>query len=190
MQALGMIEVYGYLAAVEALDSALKAAQVSLIDVVQVKGGLVTVLFSGDVGAVKASVDASKKAAKRVGQVVSVHVIPHPTEDLARMLIGESNLAKWAKGKEFPKNLPQENPELDTKDVVVEDKTIKKDSTKGVNDSGNGTSYSNEELSGMTVAQLRKVAREMGLDSMTREEIRFARKQDLIAAIIKWRQES
>lgn len=63
MNALGMIETYGYLAAVEALDSALKAANVSLVDVVRVKGGLVTVLIEGDVGAVKAAVDASAAAA-------------------------------------------------------------------------------------------------------------------------------
>ena len=70
MNALGMIETYGYLAAVEALDSALKAANVSLVDVVRVKGGLVTVLIEGDVGAVKAAVDASAAAAERVGTVV------------------------------------------------------------------------------------------------------------------------
>ena len=75
-----MIEVYGYLAAVEALDSALKAANVSLTDVVKVRGGLVTVMVEGDVGAVKAAVDASAAAAGRVGTVVSVHVIPRPAK--------------------------------------------------------------------------------------------------------------
>ena len=66
MNALGMIETYGYLAAVEALDSALKAANVSLVDVTKVKGGLVTVMVEGDVGAVKAAIDASAAAAERV----------------------------------------------------------------------------------------------------------------------------
>jgi len=91
MKALGMIEVYGYLAAVEALDSALKAANVSLVNVEKVKGGLVAVLVEGDVGAVKAAMDASAAAAERLGTVVSVHVIPRPAEDVARML-----------GREFP----------------------------------------------------------------------------------------
>ena len=86
MNALGMIETYGYLAAVEALDSALKAANVSLVDVTKVKGGLVTVMVEGDVGAVKAAIDASAAAAERVGTVVSVHVIPRPAQDVWNML--------------------------------------------------------------------------------------------------------
>ena len=88
MQALGMIEVYGYLTAVEALDSALKAANVSRLGVEKVRGGLVTVLVEGDVGAVKAAMDASAAAAERVGTVISVHVIPRPADDVTRMLKG------------------------------------------------------------------------------------------------------
>ena len=88
MKALGMIEVYGYLTAVEALDSALKAANVTRLDVVKVRGGLVTVLVEGDVGAVKAAMDASAAAAERIGTVVSVHVIPRPASDVERMLKG------------------------------------------------------------------------------------------------------
>ena len=86
MKALGMIEVYGYLAAVEALDSALKAANVTMVDVILVQGGLVTVLINGDVGAVKAAMDASRTAAERVGKVISVHVIPRPSERIEKML--------------------------------------------------------------------------------------------------------
>lgn len=85
-KALGLIEVYGYLAAVEALDSALKAANVNLFDVVKVKGGIVTVTVTGDVGAVKAAMDASAAAAERVGTVLSVHVIPRPHESVYDML--------------------------------------------------------------------------------------------------------
>ncbi|OYP34768.1 ethanolamine utilization protein EutM, partial [Lachnotalea glycerini] len=80
MNALGMVEVYGYLTAVAALDTALKAADVHLIDVTKVKGGLVTVLITGDVGAVKAAIEASSIEAERVGKVVSVHVIPRPAD--------------------------------------------------------------------------------------------------------------
>ena len=66
MNALGMIETYGYLTAVEALDSALKAANVFLVDVVRVRGGLVTVLIEGDVGAVKAAADRILKRGRRM----------------------------------------------------------------------------------------------------------------------------
>ena len=96
MNALGMIETYGYLTAVEALDSALKAANVSLVDVVRVRGGLVTVLIEGDVGAVKAAADAAAAAAERVGEVVSVHVIPRPDKDVKSMLTAHPEHRKKA----------------------------------------------------------------------------------------------
>ena len=80
MKALGMIEVYGMVTAIEALDAALKAANVNRLSVEIVKGGIVTVLVTGDTGAVKAAVDASAAAAERVGKVLSVHVIPRPAD--------------------------------------------------------------------------------------------------------------
>ena len=86
MKALGMIEVYGYLAAVEALDSALKAANVSLVNVEKVKGGLVAVLVEGDVGAVKAAVETGADAAGRLGELVATHVIPRPHNDVEKIL--------------------------------------------------------------------------------------------------------
>ena len=76
--ALGMIETKGLVGAVEAADAMVKAANVTLIGKEQVGGGLVTVLVRGDVGAVKAATDAGAAAAERVGDLVSVHVIPRP----------------------------------------------------------------------------------------------------------------
>lgn len=76
--ALGMIETKGLVAAIEAADAMVKAANVQLIGKEQVGGGLVTVLVRGDVGAVKAATDAGAAAAERVGELVSVHVIPRP----------------------------------------------------------------------------------------------------------------
>ena len=76
--ALGMIETKGLVGAVEAADAMVKAANVTLIGKEQVGGGLVTVLVRGDVGAVKAATDAGAAAADRVGDLVSVHVIPRP----------------------------------------------------------------------------------------------------------------
>jgi len=82
LKALGMIEVYGYPTAIEALDSAVKAANVSVVDMVKVSGGLVTVTVEGDVGAVKASMEAAEVAAKMIGNVMSVHVIARPDEGI------------------------------------------------------------------------------------------------------------
>ena len=83
--ALGMIETKGLVGAVEAADAMVKAANVTLIGRVQVGGGLVTVMVRGDVGAVKAAVDAGS-AAGRVGELISVHVIPRPHSEVELIL--------------------------------------------------------------------------------------------------------
>lgn len=85
-QALGMVETKGLVGAVEAADAMVKAANVMLVGKEKIGSGLVTVMVRGDVGAVKASVDAGAAAAKRVGELVSVHVIPRPHEDVEGIL--------------------------------------------------------------------------------------------------------
>ncbi len=82
-QAIGMIETRGFSALLEASDAALKAASVVMVGWEKVGGGLVTVFLRGDVAAVKAATDAGAAAAAAVGEVVSVHVIPRPHDDLA-----------------------------------------------------------------------------------------------------------
>ncbi|MCC7146164.1 MAG: BMC domain-containing protein [Phycisphaeraceae bacterium] len=84
-QAIGMIETKGLIAAVEATDTALKAANVKFVRQDKVGSGLVAVTFEGDVAAVKAAVDAGAEAARRVGQVVSVHVIARPHDDVSKL---------------------------------------------------------------------------------------------------------
>ena len=77
-EAIGLIETRGYVGLVEASDAMVKAANVHLVGKELVGGGLVTIVVRGDVGAVKAATDAGAAAAKRVGELVSVHVIPRP----------------------------------------------------------------------------------------------------------------
>src|SRR5512141_1097593 len=84
--ALGMVETKGLVGAIEAADAMVKAANVVLIGSEYVGGGFVTVMVRGDVGAVKAATDAGAAAAKRVGEVVSVHVIPRPHSDVEMIL--------------------------------------------------------------------------------------------------------
>ena len=86
MEALGMIETKGLVGSIEAADAMVKAANVHLIGKVHVGGGLVTVMVRGDVGAVKAAVEAGGAAVKRVGELVSVHVIPRPHGDVEEIL--------------------------------------------------------------------------------------------------------
>ncbi|MBI4567892.1 MAG: BMC domain-containing protein [Planctomycetes bacterium] len=85
-QALGMVETLGRVGSTEAADAMTKAAQVTLIGREEVGGGYVTVLVRGDVGAVRAAVEAGERAAKAVGKVVSVHVIPKPHEQTHTIL--------------------------------------------------------------------------------------------------------
>ena len=85
-QALGMVETKGLIGAIEAADSMVKAANVHLIGKEQIGSGLVTVMVRGDVGAVKAAVEAGAAAAKRVGDLYGVHVIPRPHDDVVNIL--------------------------------------------------------------------------------------------------------
>ena len=87
-EALGMIETRGLVSAIEAADAMVKAANVHLVGRDLVGGGLVTVMVRGDVGAVKAAVEAGGAAAKRVGELISVHVIPRPHSDVEAVLPG------------------------------------------------------------------------------------------------------
>ncbi|MGE5141461.1 MAG: ethanolamine utilization microcompartment protein EutM [Rudaea sp.] len=86
MIALGMVETRGLIGSIEAADAMVKAANVTLIGSEYVGGGFVTVMVRGDVGAVKAATDAGAAAAKRIGELVSVHVIPRPHEDVEMIL--------------------------------------------------------------------------------------------------------
>jgi len=84
--ALGLIETRGYVGAVEAADAMVKAANVQLVGFEKIGAGLVSVMVRGDVGAVRAAVDAGAAAARRVGEVVSAHVIPRPESEVERLI--------------------------------------------------------------------------------------------------------
>ena len=88
MEALGLIETKGFIGAIESADAMLKAANVVLVGKEYVGAGLVTVTVRGDVGAVKAATDAGAAAARRVGELVGVHVIPRPHDDVERVMPG------------------------------------------------------------------------------------------------------
>ncbi|MEM1485469.1 BMC domain-containing protein [Oscillospiraceae bacterium PP1C4] len=211
MKALGMIEVYGYLPAVEALDSALKAANVNLVSVTKVRGGLVTVLVTGDVGAVKAAMDASASAAGRVGQVVSVHVIPRPSLDLEKMLsTGTSPSPEDPPPEPSDAGKPQTDAQeqdvyLDSEPDVEPDSepsiepdvepSIETDIEPSIEPSIEPNvgkplvdlhHYTREQLEGMKVVEMRDLARALGLTSMTKKEIKFAKREELIDKICEF----
>ena len=117
MEAIGMIETNGLVASIEAADAMVKAANVRLLSKERVGGGLVTVMVSGDVGSVKAAVDAGAAAAERIGQLVSVHVIPRPAAGISGILrkfpAGKSVKAELSDGKS-----PDNKPDMKKREAV------------------------------------------------------------------------
>ena len=86
LEALGMVETRGLVAAIEAADAMVKAANVELIGTEKIGSGLVSVMVRGDVGAVKAATEAGAAAASRLGEIVATHVIPRPHSDVEKIL--------------------------------------------------------------------------------------------------------
>ena len=97
MEALGMVETKGFVTLVEATDAMMKAANVTFLGREKVGSGLVTAMVTGDVAAVKAATDAGASAGSRIGEVVSVEVIPRPHDDLAKVLPAPAKTTKASK---------------------------------------------------------------------------------------------
>lgn len=96
-EALGLIETKGLVGSIEAADAMVKAAQVVVIGSVYIGAAYITVMVRGDVGAVKAATDAGAAAARRIGELISVHVIPRPFEDVEKILPGGAKPPAGAK---------------------------------------------------------------------------------------------
>ncbi|MDY4061036.1 MAG: BMC domain-containing protein [Anaerovoracaceae bacterium] len=195
MEALGMIEVYGRIGAIEGLDSALKGANVSLVNMIRVGGGLTAVFVEGDVGAVKASIDAASAAAERVGQLVSQHVIPRPDPSVRAMLEMDSDpeLISGNNGNSTGNKKKVKKSETSTGDVQAENE--KKNITKPARieheseqrDADNLTKEKviagERDFESMTVGELRNLARTYEEFPLSKTDIKFAKKNELIKAL-------
>ena len=193
MKALGMIETRGLVASIEAADAMVKAANVNLTCKEHVGGGLVTVMVRGDVGAVKAAVDAGAAAAERVGDLVSVHVIPRPAGDLEPILGGSgpeeaepSPRPPVPAPAPAPAPAPEPEPGPATSEEAPAEEAEEPEEETGTADPDH--LYTEDEMAGMTVAQLRTAARTIRIDNMTKKEIRFAKKDELVEAIRKFQE--
>lgn len=224
MKALGMIETRGLVAAIEAADAMVKAANVTLTCKEHVGGGLVTVMVRGDVGAVKAATDAGAAAAERVGELISVHVIPRPHPELEPMLEGpkeepkkteepltpdtegtpaeepqkaeepeETAASEEAQEPESmtaeevsqPEEAPEELPEEESQEAQAEEAAPEEAESSEPSEAGEeAEEYSEEALSQMSVAKLRDIARKLKVDNMSKKDIRFAKKQELVGKIL------
>lgn len=198
MKALGMIETKGLVAAIEAADAMVKAANVSLQCKEHVGGGLVTVMVRGDVGAVKAATDAGAAAAERVGTLISVHVIPRPHGEVEEILDGPPEpqappaapvQPKPSQPKpEPPKPAPQPEPEEprpapQSKPEEPKPAPQPKPAEPAGVRAADVEIPTVEELEAMPVVQLRVLARSLNVEGMSRREIRDAKKDQLLTEI-------
>ncbi len=170
-RAIGMIEVRGMLGAVEAADAAMKAAPVSLLRAKRVRGGLVTVFLAGDVASVRSAVDAATASLGRLGRPCSSHVIPNLSQDVLRMLVeGEGECAERSRALSM-----SGAPEPFEESAGNGDDEERTEEPLNFSWSGNPP-----ELEKMTVMELRSLARNAGIGTMSKKRIRFAGKAELI----------
>ena len=214
--ALGMIETKGLVGSIEAADAMVKAANVALIGKVHVGGAYVTVMVRGDVGAVKAATDAGAAAAQRVGELISVHVIPRPHHEVEYILPSlslendDDGPASPPAGEAEPEYVPEDDrePELDFSETdddeekeaeakeaeagaflsdVTETKTAAGEDIARDDASDARIDAGLEDLENMAVKELRRLARNTAGIAIVGREISAANKKQLIDEITKAR---
>ena len=181
-KALGLIETYGYIGAIEAADTAVKAAYVELSAVEKVKGGLVTVQLLGDVGAVKAAVDAGVQKCKALGVYVSSHVIARPDSELYK-IVTKLNFEETDKPKEiiaFEDENAKEDEKIEKADKIEKDEKADKLETSEPEFKLPKHFYT------MKVVLLRNYVRKLDNFPIPNKKIKFANKQQLIDGLIEY----
>lgn len=190
MKALGLIELLGYVPAVVALDTALKTAEVSFQQISKIDKGIVSLTVTGDVSAVQAAMDAAAAAAEQVGQVLYVHVIPRPHDEVDEML-NPPPAAPQAPQPPSASDGSDDEPDSETAAELPQAETAQEVSAEESAEltadlKAQMENLTLEVLEGMTVKELRTIARELNITNMSRKEIRFGKKEDLVASICKY----
>ena len=200
MQALGLIETRGFTGAVEALDVAVKTANVTLLGIEFIGSGLVTIQITGDVSAVKVSIDAAVIGAQRVGEVVAAHVIPRPYDEIAKLINSkriEKELEPEIELEAEPEADPEPELELDSEPEIepeaeiesipeLESEPDSKLKIKPKVETVQLETYTEEELNGMKVVDLRTLLRSFPGLKIKRNQIKFMNKEELLEAIQKF----
>lgn len=190
MNALGLVETIGYVAAIEALDVCLKSASVEVVGIQKVGQGIVTIEVSGDVGAVKSAVEAAKYAAEKVGVLRATHVIPRLHADVHDALFKKEDIKSVEEEtvheieeKEIETEVEikeiediQEEIETDSVEVEVEEHNDKKDELEKPN------------LSNLSVKELKNLAKSLG-SKKTYKELNALKKEELISLVDKFYRE-
>lgn len=174
-RALGLIEVIGFVAAIEGADAALKAANVSLDGIDKVGGGIVTTKLFGDVGAIKAAIDAGGSAAEKVGTLRATNIIPRLHEDVEKMLFGNKNF--------------NENEKI--QQDSVSDEEVKKEERIVSTDEQNKTELLNEKIAKLTTKsnrELKNLIDSHGIE-IAKGKLNSMKKADLINLLTQFYQE-
>ncbi len=195
-KALGLVETKGLVGAIEAADAMVKAANVTLVGKEKITAGLVTIKIVGDVAAVKSAVDAGAAAAQRVGQLVAIHVIPQPSDQLIQLYPEiddkaepEKKIVKSEKVKSenTKQNLSGEQLSFSTVDTSEKIQKLReealKDSSKESSlqpDNSEEIDFRNIDLQSLNVHQLRKLARGVSNFPIKGREISKANRQTLL----------
>lgn len=214
-KALGLVEVRGYVAAVEAADSALKAANVTLIGLEKIKGGITTIKITGDVGAVKAAVDAARASVESLGTFRTAHVIPRVDSQVQNLFFEghkksqEVSIESSSEKSDSEDNEKVEAPnkkkaeasdkeKVETSEVGIVEKVTKeklevKEETKEVESQINKIeeTIKNDfedhiDYNSMKVEELRRLVRTLKIPNMTNKQIKFAKKDVLINTILEY----
>lgn len=190
MEALGMIETYGLVPSIEAADAMLKAAEVRLLERTFVKGGLVTITVTGDVAAVKASVDAGAAAAARLGEhcLITQHVIPRPHVEIGQTIVNPTPLAELREEEDSSDDDEEEGPKQGIEETEgAEEETneadisVKEDADRFVEE--HGLEKALAALEKCRVVKLRNLAREYEDLGIAGREISKANKTTLLEEI-------
>jgi len=196
-KAIGLIETYGYIGSIKAADACLKAANVELIGCEFVRAGLVAIKITGDVGAVQAAIDAGRGEAEKISVVISTHVIANPADEVRRMLEEKSKGKHEVKKEaEIASEVVNEKKSKENKSGPKLKNGIKKEianvldgkfeqKIKNNKKESSFNTFSKDELDKIKVVDLRKLARELDNIALEKNRIKFAKKIELIGAILE-----
>lgn len=192
MESLGLIEVNGYLAAIGAADSALKAANVSLISIEKVKAAICTVEITGEVGAVKAAVEAGARAADSLGLLRSISVIPRLHEETLKILSLEKEVKTLENERstdELDKIISENNNVIeeitdDTKEEVIKEAIKDKELEIEPQETVEEVNSIEDDYNSIKVEELRRMVRSLNLPNISNKFIKFSKKDELIKILL------
>lgn len=186
MNALGLVETIGYVAAIEALDVCLKSASVEVVGIQKVGQGIVTIEVSGDVGAVKSAVEAAKYAAEKVGVLRATHVIPRLHADVHDALFKKEDIK--SSEEETVHEIEEIETEVEIKEVEDIQEEIEIDSVDVEEHNEKKDELEKPNLSNLSVKELKNLAKSLG-SKKTYKELNALKKEELISLVDKFYRE-